>query len=136
MALFAVVDFRLMLHVAERAVVVVRGRMRIRLELLRLGSHVFALVALQAGLFIRIIRILHVRAVAGFALEAAGDVAVAPKSAAETELTAMRPRKSEEARTAASRFMMGSPGDTGIRSFKKNASTDTSCCLRSSRAKF
>ena len=75
-ALFAVVDFRLMLHVAERAVVVVRGRMRIRLELLRLGSHVFALVALQAGLFIRIIRILHVRAVAGFALEAAGDVAV------------------------------------------------------------
>ena len=38
--------------------------------------NVFALVALQAGFLIRVIGVLHVGAVAGFALQPAGNVAI------------------------------------------------------------
>ena len=75
MALLTVVDFGLMLHVAQRTVAVVRRPMRIRIELSGLFGNVVAVVATQAGLFVGVF-VLHFRAVTGLAFDAARDMAV------------------------------------------------------------
>lgn len=76
-ALSAVVFLRLVLQVAERAVAVVGRLMRIRIEAgIGLFRNLIAVVALEARVFVRRFRILHVRAVAAGAFKAAGDMAV------------------------------------------------------------
>lgn len=79
MALFAIVDFRLMLHMAERAVSVVRSLVRIWLQSLGFCENIIAIVALQTCIFVRIHRVLHVRPMTRLARNSKSNVPVRAK---------------------------------------------------------
>lgn len=91
-ALSTVVDFRFMLHVAERAVTVVRCLMGIDFETFGLLGKFVAVVTLQAGLFVRIGRILAVGTVTRSAVKALGLMAVG------TEVSGRDARRKENGR--------------------------------------
>lgn len=76
MALFAVVHCRFVLHMAQRAVAVVRSGVRVGLKLFSLLGHSCFRMALDTGIFIRVLRIFHIGAVAHLARNTAGDMAV------------------------------------------------------------
>ena len=65
-----------MLHVAQRAVAVVRRSVRVGRQLLGFLGNYSLRMALHAGVFIRILGVVHVGTVAGLAGYTAGDVAI------------------------------------------------------------